>query len=116
MRGFVMAELVQVSGTQSNWNTLMQVDPTHDASRASLRPYEHQPDMQGAAGGHFLVNAQTGLIAAPSPNLGSMFQIRWTDPSKAFVLKRLSVQTATATGFASTALGCPLQLFLGHNA
>lgn len=107
---------VRIRGIQSNADSFVQVDPTHDAARMSLRPLETQTDPQGPVGGHYFVNAQTGTMAAAIASAAQVFQIRWADPSKLFILKKLTVQCATLTGFAATSLGCPLQLFLGHGS
>lgn len=111
-----MSSTVKIAGVQSNADTWMQVDPTHDAGRFSLRPYETQPDPQGTNGGHYFANAQTGTMAAAIASAAQVFQVRWADPNKVFVLKKLKVQCATLTGFAATSLGCPLQLFVGHGS
>lgn len=108
--------LTKIQGWGSNIDTYAQVDPTHDALRVSVRPIETQTDPQGPAGGHYVMAAQTGLMAAGIATGGQIFQIRWADPSKLFILKKLTVQCATCTGFASTALGAPLSLYVGHGS
>jgi hypothetical protein len=107
---------VRVRGVQSNVDTFMQVDPTYDALRASLRPYEVQTDPQGPTGGHYFVSAQTGTMSAGIASAAQVFQIRWADSTKLFVLKKLKVQCATLTAFAATSAGVPLQLFVGHGS
>jgi|SRR5579859_231675 len=111
-----MAQRFQLFGWGSNVDTPAQVDPTHDALRASLRPYETQPDPQGIAGGHYSVGAQSGTFAAAIADGARVFQVRWADPTRIFILKKLKVQAITATGFAATSIGCPLQLWLGHGS
>lgn len=108
--------VLQVGGLGSNKDTVAQVDPTHDGLRVSLRPFETQPDPQGANGGHYFANAQTGTMAAGIASAAQVFQVRWADPTKLFVLKKLKVQVACATGFAATSIGAPLQLFVGHGS
>ncbi len=107
---------VRIRGVQSNVDTFMQVDPSYDALRASLRPFETQTDPQGPLGGHYFVSGQSGLMAAGIANAAQVFQVRWADPSKLFILKKLTVQASTCTGFAATTIGAPLQLFLGHGS
>ena len=107
---------VRVRGVQSNVDTFMQVDPSYDALRASLRPIETQTDPQGPLGGHYFVSAPTGTIAAAIANSAQMFQVRWADPTKLFILKKLKVQAVTLTAFAANTIGCPLQLFVGHGS
>jgi hypothetical protein len=111
-----MSQGVVVRGWGSNVDTYAQVDPSYDASRVSIRPYETQTDPQGPAGGHYFVNAQTGLMAAGIASAAQVFQLRWADPTRLFVLKKLKVQCATCTGFAATTIGAPLQLFIGHGS
>jgi hypothetical protein len=111
-----MSSPVVLRGFGSNVDTFAQVDPSYDALRASLRPIETQTDPQGPAGGHYAVNTQTGLMAAGIASAAQVFQMRWADPTKLFILKKLTVQCATCTGFAATALGAPLQLFIGHGS
>jgi hypothetical protein len=108
--------VVVLRGFGSNVDTFAQVDPTHDALRASLRPIETQPDPQGPGGGHYLLNAQTGTMAAGIASAAQVFQLRWADPTKLFVLKKFKVQATCLTGFAATSVGCPLQLFVGHGS
>ena len=105
-----------IRGFGSNADTFMQVDPTHDAGRFSIRPIEVQPDPQGPNGGHYSVNAQTGTMAAGIVSAAQVFQMRWADATKLFLLKKLSVQCATLTGFAATSVGAPLQLWIGHGS
>lgn len=111
-----MSQVVKIGGTGSNVDSWTQVDPSYDALRASLRPFETQTDPQGPVGGHYAVSAQTGTMAAGIASAAQVFQMRWADPTKLFVLKKLSVQCATLTGFAATSLGAPLQLFIGHGS
>jgi hypothetical protein len=110
-----MSEVIR--GFGSNVDTFMQVDPTYDAGRFSVRPIEVQTDPQGPAGGHYWSSAQTGLMAAGIASAAQVWQLRWA-PSSPFLfgLKKLKVQCATCTGFAATALGAPLQLFVGHGS
>lgn len=109
-----MATAVQMRGWGSNVDTFAQIDPTHDALRVSVRPYETQTDPQGPAGGHYSLNAQSGTMAAGIASAADVFHVWWRDPNKLFVLKKLKVQASTLTGFAATSLGAPLQLFIGH--
>lgn len=99
-----------IFGTGANADTAAQVDGTHDAIRASIRPLEH------GSGGHYAISTQTGLIAAGIASLAQVFQVRWGDPARSFVLKKLWVQCSTCTGFAATALGAPLELIVGHGS
>jgi hypothetical protein len=91
-----------------------KVDETSDAIRASIRPWEH--DIGATRGGHFRVSSQTGLMAAGIASLAQVFQVRWADTSKIFLLKNLTIQCSTCTGFAVTTVGCPLELIVGHGS
>ena len=106
---------VQVTGIGPNSAVETQVDPTASALRASLRALEYAGP-GGVIGGHYSVAGQTGLMAAGIASAAEVFQDRWLDPSKLFILKKLSVQCSTATGFAATTLGAPLELILGHGS
>jgi hypothetical protein len=101
------------SGPQSNIEA--QTDPTYQAIRTSLRATDWTT-FGGVIGGHYHAGAMTGLMAAGIASAAQVFQVRWADPVKLFVLKKLTVQCATATGFAATTLGAPLELILGHGS
>lgn len=103
-------------GFGSNADTFAQIDPTHDALRMSIRPIETQPDPQGTFGGHYSVNAQSGTMAAAIASAAQVYQVRWADPSKVFLLKKLKIACTTLTAFSANTLGCPLQLFIGHGS
>jgi hypothetical protein len=107
---------VILKGWGSNEATFMQVDPTYDALRASIRPIETQTDPQGPFGGHYFVSAPTGTLSATIANSAQLWQVRWADPTKLFVLKKLTVQAMTLTNFSANTIGCPLQLFIGHGS
>lgn len=91
-----------------------QVDPTHNAARVSSRPIEHT--IGAVPGGHYAIATQTGLMAAGIASLAQVFQVRWADPTRLFILKKFVVQASTCTGFAATALGAPLELIIGHGS
>lgn len=106
---------VQISGAGPNSNIETQVDPTSLALRTSSRPLEYAPN-GGVLGGHYSIGAQTGTIAAGIASAAEVFHVRWADPAKLFILKKLTVQCATLTGFAATSLGAPLELIVGHGS
>lgn len=99
-----------IYGSGSAADTASQVDPTHSALRASIRPLEH------GGGGHYAIGTQTGLMAAGIASAAQIFQVRWADPMKSFVLKKLVIQCSTSTGFAATTVGAPLEFILGHGS
>lgn len=111
-----MSQGVVLRGSSGNSDIFAQVDPSHDAVRVSLRPYEHLSSESGVIGGHYSINVQTGLMAAGIASAAQVFQVRWADPAKLFILKKLKVQCGTCTAFAATSLGAPLQLWAGHNS
>ena len=106
----------QINGFGPNSGEPAQVDPSSSALRVSLRPIEYTPSFGGTIGGHYKIGTLTGLMAAGIASLASVFQVRWADPSKLFLLQRMLVQCATVTGFAATSLGCPLELRVGHGS
>ena len=106
---------VNIAGAGVNAHVEAQVDPTSSAVRASLRPLEYTSP-GGVLGGHYAISTMTGLMAAGIASAAQVFQVRWADPSKLFILKKLVVQCSTATGFAATTLGAPLELIIGHGS
>lgn len=106
---------VIIVGVGPNSNIETQIDPTFQAQRTSLRPIEFAQN-NGVVGGHYAVGTMTGLMAAGIASLAQVFQVRWADATKLFILKKLTVQCSTATGFAATTLGAPLELIIGHGS
>jgi hypothetical protein len=106
---------VIVHGNGPNVSVEQQVDPTHQAARVSIRPFDYGT-AGGINGGHYSIGTMTGLIAAGIASGAQVFQVRWADSSKLFVLKKLLIQCSTATGFAATTLGAPLELIVGHGS
>ena len=100
---------IRMQGFGIGSGVFQQVDPTYNAARISSRP------LDVGVGGHYSINAQTGTMAAGIASAAQVFQVRYAG-SGIMVLKQLTVQCATLTGFAATALGAPLQLFLGHGS
>lgn len=107
--------VMQLNGFGAQANVAMQVDPTYDAGRISIKPEDWLSDQSGA-GGHYQIGAMTGLMAAGIVSLSQIFQVRWASTDRKFILKRLTVQFSTATGFAATSLGCPVDLIRGRGA
>lgn len=107
---------VNIKGAGPNTSIEAQVDPTYAAMRFSQRPIEYAAT--GAIlGGHFAIATMTGLMAAGIATGAQVFQVRWVDPTgKFFLLKRFFIQCSTATGFAATTVGAPLELIIGHGA
>lgn len=105
-------------GFGANDGTITQVDPTSAAVRTSIRPLEYQPDQgqSGVTGGHYQIATMTGLMAAAIASLAQVFQVRWADPTKIFILKKIMVQFSTCTGFAATTVGAPVELIIGHGS
>ncbi len=89
--------------------------PSYGADRNTLRPTDYAPN-NGVPGGHYSIGAKTGLMAAGIASAAQVFQIRWADTARLFVLERLTVTFSTATGFAATTLGAPVDLFIGHGS
>lgn len=104
-----------IIGTGNENGTEVQVDPSSKAARLSLRPIEYAPT-GGVIGGHYCISSMTGLITAGIASAGSIFQVRWADATKYFILKKLTVACSTATGFAATSQGAPLELIIGHGS
>lgn len=104
---------VIINGTASNTNVNAQVDSSTNALRTSLKPTEW---VQGSIiGGHYSIGASTGTIAAAIASAAQVFQVRWADPAKLFILKKLTVQCGTVAAF-TTLAGCQLELIIGHGS
>lgn len=104
-----------MGGTGTNSNIQTQVDPSFQSQRTSVRPLEYAP-VNGPLGGHYGIGMMTGLMAAGIASAAQVFQMRWADNTRFFILKKLTVQCSTATGFAATTVGAPLELIIGHGS
>jgi hypothetical protein len=69
------------------------IDPTFQAARMSIRPYDYQ--LGGQILGHYRVAATTAAIL-PSAN-AVLFNFRWADPSRFAVIMRLSAAVSVVT-------------------
>lgn len=78
----------QLTGFDAQASVKAQVDPTHDALRVQARPTEHV-GVAGLIGGHYGITVYSGTIAATLAANSVIFAMRWADPTKVFVLKRL---------------------------
>lgn len=107
---------LQIKGAGQNSDVSMQVDPTFQAARVSLRPLDYGVLAPGAIGGHYAIGTMTGLITAGIASLAQVFQVRWADATRLFILKKLLLQFSTATGFAATTVGAPVEFIVGHGS
>lgn len=89
---------VNLIGAGQNDNVELQVDPTFQAARASLRPLEYQAQGGAAQGGHFGVAAQTGLTTGIAAG-GILFSFRWSDSARLAMIHKIIVSAITTTGF-----------------
>lgn len=105
---------VIVNGFGASSNIPAQVDASTFAMHVNLKPTEWV--VGSVIGGHYHIGASTGTMAAAIASAAQVFQVRWADPSKLFILKKLTVQCSTLTGFAATGLGAPLELIIGHGS
>lgn len=101
---------LNILGFGKNAAAVAQVDALHAAMRVSMRP----PTADG--GGHYSIGMQTGTMAAGIASAAQIFQFRWADPNKIALIKKVTVQCATLTGFAAVSLGAPLELILSHGS
>jgi hypothetical protein len=94
---------VNVIGTGINDNIEMQIDPTWQAARVSIRPLEFNTG--GRLGGHYAMSASIAL-AAGQPNSASspLFAMRWMDSNLNFVLLRFTISAAIKTAFGASQL------------
>ena len=103
---------VRVTGAAASGTIAAAIDPSSLAMRVTNRGIEHSPGT--VVGGQYRIGGQTGTMAAGIASAAEVFQVRWADPSKYFILTSLVVQCATLTGFAALSLGAPLELMVGH--
>ena len=101
---------VQLVGSNTNGDTVMQVDPTFQAGRFSLRPVDYAP-LNGVLGGHFRAAFSYSNTAAKPAAGSQVFSLRNTDPQKIVMFKRVilwvSCTTAyTAAGAQDMSLSC----------
>ncbi len=87
----------------------------NSGDNATLKPIEYNPNT-GVNGGHYRISSMSGLMAAGIASAAQVFQIRWVSGSRFFVLKQLTIQCSTCTGFAATTVGAPLELIIGHGS
>lgn len=89
-------------------NVQMEVDPTFQAARITMRPLEFKGPNGSNIGGHYRTVATTGattVLAAGAP----MFSARWANPDRACVLSRIRVGTTVGTAFgAAQEVSCDL--------
>lgn len=103
-----------VIGNGVNSSVELQVDPTAQAARVSLRALEWQPT-NGTLGGHYSISAPSGAIGAGGVvSGGQIFQLRWNDSAKFFVLKKLKITTSVTTAFAAGQ--SVLEAMVGHGS
>jgi hypothetical protein len=104
---------VIIAGAGPNSNIEQQVDPSRQASRVTLNPFE--TTINGVVGGHYSIGVQTGAIAATVAAAADLFHLWWADSTKYFLLKKLIVGATTSTVY-TTLSGLPLELVVAHNA
>ncbi len=97
---------ITITGAGIQDNIEAQVDPTQQALRVALRPIEHT--VNGLIGGHYGIVAYSGTIAASLAANSVVFSIRWADPTKFLVLKRLFAW-AVITGTPGTLIAHALE-------
>lgn len=86
-----------LSGAGSNSNIEAQIDPTHQAIRANLKPLEHI--VNGKQGGHYFMSMlYSNTVAKPAAG-SDVFSLRWTDTNMLLVLKRITIQAVITTGY-----------------
>jgi hypothetical protein len=89
---------VKVSGTGPQADVELQVDPTHSASRVSLKPLEYAEVGKPGIGGHYFVDGASGALTGVGAN-GPIFSFRWSDTKYLAVLKRVSMVYYITTAY-----------------
>ena len=109
-----MAMPAVIQGSGGNSDVPLQVDPTYNAARVSLRPIEF--NIGGMLGGHYAITSISGTMAAGLVANSQIWQIRWAPPNPfVFILKSMSIQAATSTAF-TTLFGADVELVIGHGS
>ena len=90
---------IQLLGNGPNDSTPMQVDQTHQAIRASVRPMEHQGLVGGVQGGHFRAAFSYSNTAAKPAGGSSILSLQNTDPVKLVLIKRVRAFIACTTAY-----------------
>lgn len=98
-------------GTGQQDNIEGQVDPTHSALRASIRPQEHF--FLGTQGGHYSMVATWSNTAAKPAAASDVFSLRWTDRALNFALLSMRIAVVTTTTYTAT-LNQDLALYIAR--
>lgn len=81
-------------GAGANDNVFAQVDRSHQASRVSLRPLEHD------AGGHYRVASRSGALTSATVTAGGpLFAFRWTTAGFVALIHRVRAQYVPTVAF-----------------
>jgi hypothetical protein len=86
-----------IKGAGPQENVEAQVDPAHQAVRASLRPLDHI--VGGVAGGHYGIVAYSGAVVAGQTAGSVLFAVRFVSSTKLMVLKSLRVGQTITTAY-----------------
>jgi hypothetical protein len=105
---------VQIKGSGPNGNIEAQIDPTYQGVRTTTRPLDHR-DNNGNGGGHFMITAISGTIAASLAANSELFSMRWTDGSKRFALIQLSAGLGVYTAAQTVANPLELEAVIARN-
>lgn len=99
-----MADMeVSIAGAGTQSNIEVQVDPSFQAMRISQRPLEFSfPG--GQPGGHYkMAFTWSNTAALPAAN-SNLVALRWADPTKLMVIKRISITVGITTSFTNAQL------------
>ena len=100
-----------IGGGVVNPGVELGIDPTFLAARVSLRPYDYA--QFGQVLGHYRSAGTTAAIT-PSSN-AVLFNMRWADPSRFFVLQRFSAFVTLTTVNATPQRQDPLSMQVVRN-
>jgi hypothetical protein len=91
-----MESTITGSGLQAD--TELQIDPSFQAARVSLKPLEYTEPGKTGLGGHYYIEGITGALTGVGAN-GPIFSCRWSDSRYLMVLKRVSVWYNITTAY-----------------
>lgn len=88
----------QIFGAGPNSNQIMQVDPSAQAARTSLRPLDHV--VGGVLGGHYMAAMVTGAVTGRAAG-DVLLGWRWGSSAKLCVITRVAVAATIVTAQAA---------------
>jgi hypothetical protein len=87
-----------ITGAGQQSDVELQVDPTFQAARISMRPTEYTEPGKPGVGGHYYVDGISGALTGVGAN-GAIFSYQWTDATLFSILHRVSLVYYITTAY-----------------